>query len=248
MGGVVSISRQRGEDRRGSQQGATHQAVTGDTGAAQLFADVSAALAEAEGVEPTAAKAVELAHQRLGWDAASVLLAQQRSALRALAHAGDLLQAADELQIETGDGPCVAALNNERPDILAVEGADAASWQRWRAEVRIAGVRDVVVAPLRTRDSCLGVLEVCSAHTAVDDENLHRLETYARHVALAIDNAERHEDLLQAIESRSVIGQAQGKLMERHGLAPDEAQDVLLRCAEETDTDVREVAEALLKD
>ena len=54
------------------------------------------------------------------------------------------------------------------------------------------------------------------------------------------------EQLQQAVATRDVIGQAKGMLMERHGLDADRAFAVLVRYSRDTNTRLRDVAEALV--
>jgi AmiR/NasT family two-component response regulator len=53
----------------------------------------------------------------------------------------------------------------------------------------------------------------------------------------------RAEHLAAALDSRAVIDQAKGVLMERFKLTPDQAFQALTRVSMETNTKVREVAE-----
>ncbi|HSK62169.1 MAG TPA: ANTAR domain-containing protein, partial [Actinomycetospora sp.] len=56
----------------------------------------------------------------------------------------------------------------------------------------------------------------------------------------------RETQLLEALESRDVIGQAKGVLMERRGLSADEAFDVLRRTSQDLNVKLREVALTLV--
>ena len=75
----------------------------------------------------------------------------------------------------------------------------------------------------------------------------------AAHAATAIAGVQsrtaaelRETQLLEALESRDVIGQAKGVLMERRGLSADEAFDVLRRTSQDLNVKLREVAETLV--
>ncbi len=49
-------------------------------------------------------------------------------------------------------------------------------------------------------------------------------------------------DLREALLSRQVIGQAQGRLMDRYGLDADAAFAVLVQLSQANDTELREIA------
>jgi AmiR/NasT family two-component response regulator len=58
---------------------------------------------------------------------------------------------------------------------------------------------------------------------------------------------ERAEHLATALDSRAVIDQAKGILMERFKLTPDQAFQVLTRVSMETNTKVRDVADGFVR-
>lgn len=55
------------------------------------------------------------------------------------------------------------------------------------------------------------------------------------------------EQLTTAIDGHTLIGQAQGILMERFGIGPDQASTVLERYSQDTDTKLRDIAEQLVR-
>jgi AmiR/NasT family two-component response regulator len=64
------------------------------------------------------------------------------------------------------------------------------------------------------------------------------------HELEAAEESNRH--LLEALASRTVVGQATGIIMERYKLDPDAAFAVLLRISSERNRKVREIAEQLV--
>jgi AmiR/NasT family two-component response regulator len=60
----------------------------------------------------------------------------------------------------------------------------------------------------------------------------------------AAEQSNRH--LIEALSTRTVIGQATGIIMERYKLGPDAAFAVLLRTSSESNRKVREIAEQLV--
>ena len=75
---------------------------------------------------------------------------------------------------------------------------------------------------------------------------------FATHAGIALaavearTEAHRVEHLEQALSSRELIGQAQGILMERERITPDQAFDVLRRASQHLNVKLREVAQHLV--
>ena len=63
----------------------------------------------------------------------------------------------------------------------------------------------------------------------------------------ALRSAQTEEHLRSAIATRTLIGQAQGVLMERLKLTPDQAFAVLSRLSQESNVKLREVARRLVE-
>jgi len=76
---------------------------------------------------------------------------------------------------------------------------------------------------------------------------LASLASVALNAAHSFEDEERRiENLHSALSSREVIGQAQGILMERERIAPDQAFDVLRRASQYLNIKLREVAQTLV--
>ena len=66
------------------------------------------------------------------------------------------------------------------------------------------------------------------------------------HAALALDASLTVEGLNIALDGRKRIGQAEGILMERHGLDEDQAFGVLKRYSQDNNIKLRELAERIV--
>jgi GAF domain-containing protein len=69
----------------------------------------------------------------------------------------------------------------------------------------------------------------------------------SRHAALALAASLNAEGLRLAMDTRKRIGQAQGILMERHGLDEDQAFAVLRRYSQNNNVKLRDLAEHLVE-
>ena len=66
---------------------------------------------------------------------------------------------------------------------------------------------------------------------------------FAAHAAVAATQARVHAELVGALESRDVIGQAKGILMHRHKMTSSQAFKLLVRTSQNTNMPLRQVAD-----
>jgi GAF domain-containing protein len=154
------------------------------------------------------------------------------------------LRELDEAQYELGEGPCRAAIR-EHASVVVHDLADDPRWPVWgRAMVDAFGIRSSLSFRLFTRpDRTWGALNVYSTTpNGFTDEDVHQGHTIAAMAAVALARAINDEQLAAALESRTVIGQALGMLMERYGLDEDRAFDVLRRLSSQQNTKLRDLA------
>jgi len=162
---------------------------------------------------------------------------------------GELARDLDESQYGKGYGPCLEAASEGQ----VVEIEDTRTDDRWPAYQRSAvehGCLSSLSLPLPLHEGVSGGLNVYAREVDAFDEAsrefAQRFTTYAAVVAgnlLVYESAlDRARNLEAAIESRSVIDQAKGILMERFKLSPDQAFQALARVSMETNTKVRDVA------
>lgn len=181
-------------------------------------------------------------------DAASFSLAKRDGHLETPAYTDELALAADLLQYELGEGPCVEAVWEER----VVHSADLAGDARWPAwgqrVVRDLRAHSVLSLQLFTHSDTLGALNLYSrTPNAFDRDDLDDGIALAAHVAIATAAAQEHAGLAAAVDTRTVIGQATGVLMERYGLDAAKAFSLLTRVSSQTNTKVRDLARELVE-
>ena len=93
-------------------------------------------------------------------------------------------------------------------------------------------------------DGTLGGLNMYSTeHDDIDPEAADVAQLFAAHATLALDRANEITGLTQALESRTVIGQAMGILMERYQLDDRRAFAFLTRASSHGNIKLREVAQ-----
>ena len=171
-------------------------------------------------------------------------------------HTGQLALDLDETQYERGSGPCLhAARTGELTEI-----ADTRTDRRWQDYTRRAAAHGnlsslslplVIDAAARVT----GALNVYSREPAAFDEGSREVATrFAPYAAVAAGNLYAYQsaramadDLQSALESRAVVDQAKGMLMERYRLTPERAYQVLAQASMKDNKKLRQVAEELVR-
>jgi len=171
-----------------------------------------------------------------------------------VAASGDLAQRLDQSQYRRGAGPCLAAASTGRTAEI-VDTRSAAEWPEFAAEAAAAGCGSVLSFPLPVREKVAGAMNVYARQFTVADERTRDLVSrFADYAVVPVSNmylyataVERAEHLAAALDSRPVIDQAKGVLMERFKLTPDQAFQALTRVSMETNTKVRDIAERFVR-
>jgi len=176
----------------------------------------------------------------------SVSIVTGRRNIGSRAPSSDLPQRIDALQMESGEGPCLEAAYEHR----TVRVADMETDQRWplfAQRAYEAGARGMLSIQLYVQGDDLGALNLFSykAHAFTDEsENVGLL--VASHAAVAFAEAEKSWQLTEAVNSRDVIGQAKGILMERHKITGSQAFIVLSLASQRDNLKLWDVADHLV--
>jgi GAF domain-containing protein len=173
-----------------------------------------------------------------------------------VASTGQLALDLDESQYERGRGPCLhAARTGELTEI-----PDTRTEARWPDYARVAvehGNLSSLSVPLSIDedDGVVGALNLYAREPHAFDEARRSAATgFGSYAAVATGNlyafqsARTTADNLQlALESRAVIDQAKGILMERHRLTADESFQLLAQASMDANRKVHAVAEHLVR-
>jgi GAF domain-containing protein len=214
---------------------------------AQDLARMALVLHEQPDVEQTAERLLEYVLPAIGASHASVVLVHRGRRLESAASTDALVEEADRLQIEFGEGPTFDAVREEA-SVIVGDAAGDSRWLKWSGEMATVPLRSVLSVRLRTPTTTVGVLNLFDPAVerfgARDDAIA---QVYADHAAVAVANARSESTLWQAIEARKLIGQAQGILMERFDLTDDQAFAVLRRYSQDNNVKLRDVAQRLIQ-
>jgi GAF domain-containing protein len=218
------------------------------TAAAAFFARVSRDLMEESAEAPTLQRIAERAVQVVpGCDHCSISVKRRRHRVESAAATSSLAEKCDALQYELDEGPCLEAVWTS-DSYLVEDTATETRWPRWSPQVAAQGIGSVLAVRLATRTETLGALNLYAEPThgfTADDVDLASI--YALHATNAMSAALTVDGLHTAVESRHLIGVAQGILMQNYGLDMDQAFEVLRRYSSHKNIKLREVAEHVVE-
>ena len=155
---------------------------------------------------------------------------------------GDLPQRLDDVQNRFRQGPCLDAIwEQETVRIDDMRSEDR--WPHYAAEAVDLGVLSGLSFQLLVTGDHLGALNLYAERPhAFDEESEDVGLVVAAHAAVALAGARQEANLLRAVTSRDLIGQAKGILMERFKITADQAFAVLSRTSQVTNRKLIDIA------
>jgi hypothetical protein len=168
---------------------------------------------------------------------------------KTVASSGMLAVELDELQYRLGAGPCLAAATTGAPGEIP-DTRRPSEWAEFAAYAAERGCDTVMSVPLPVQELVSGAMNVYARRSdAIPGETRKLVSRLAAYAVVPVSNmylyesaVGRAEHLQTALDSRAVIDQAKGILMERYKLTADGAFQALARVSMETNTKVRDVA------
>jgi hypothetical protein len=153
----------------------------------------------------------------------------------------------DRLQNALNEGPCITAIA-EPPDdgtvvVHDLAGDDAARWPRFAPRAVEAGYRSMISCELTTGRRMRAALNLYAAPPhAFDADARLTAGLFGVQAAMLLYGSEQAQYLQRAVDSRDLIGQAKGILMERFHLDDDAAFRMLVRSSQDTNMKLVDVA------
>ena len=168
---------------------------------------------------------------------------------RTVAASGPLALRLDAVQYRDDAGPCLEAARGGAP--VGVLSGDDPRWPGFAGALVEAGCDSVWSHPLPL-DAPAGSLNLYLP-AGVAPERREAAAALVEGAAVPVANVwlyeeavRTNENLRAALESRAVIEQAKGILMERLKVTADRAFDTLVRVSNDTNTKLRDVAQAVV--
>jgi GAF domain-containing protein len=222
--------------------------VEGSAHLAAHFAEISREFSQTENEELTFQRISERAVDIVpACDFVGITLRGGGRRAESVAVTDPLAQWCDDLQYELDEGPCLDAAVQEETYLIDDVAKDP-RWPRWGRRVAEAGVGSVLSIQMTNDTGTLGALNLYSRRThAFDEDSIDLALVYASHAASAISSAKLVTGLRTALQSRHLIGVAQGILMSRYDMSLDVAFEVLRRYSSHTNTKLRDVAATVVE-
>lgn len=164
----------------------------------------------------------------------------------------------DGVQFEQHAGPCITAIQEQR--VVAITTASSrsthehnpsdGSWSNVLAQAAACGIVSMLAVPLIVRNQPVGTLNIYSdIPAAFGDEQVEDARMLASQAAVSVANARTHDQcvsrisqLQEALDTRVVIEQAKGVLMERNQISSDRAFELLRQTSQNDNRKLRDVA------
>jgi GAF domain-containing protein len=168
---------------------------------------------------------------------------------------GQLATDLDERQYERGHGPCLHAARTGELTLIADTRTER-RWPDYSPRAAEHGNLSSLSIPLTIDEEgqVSGALNIYAREPDAFDEDIREVATgFAPYAAIAVANMHVYEsarnmaDNLQiALETRAVIDQAKGILMERYKLTADRAFQMLSRASMNSNRKLRDIADDLV--
>ena len=176
-----------------------------------------------------------------------VIVTESDRNLLTVCASGPVPRQLDELQVETGTGPCLTAARKQ----IVVRMHDVAADTRWTEFCAAAldrGVASMLCVPLFVDDQKLGTLSLYGESAGAFRENVEPVaRVLATLSAIALADSRQRERMDRALHNRDLIGQAKGILMSRHGIGADAAFEMLRTHSQRTNSKLLAVVERVVE-
>lgn len=183
-----------------------------------------------------------------GVDEAGISLLRRNGRIETVAATAQVVRDLDAVQYEVGEGPCHDAIRGD--GMRCVD--DLAHDDQWPAYAPRAvelGIHSQLGLQLYVEDTTLGGLNLYAFQPNAFDEMTPRVAgLFATHAAHALGRRITHDQLSEAMDSRKIIGQALGIVMERYHLDEDRAFAFLTRVSQTGNVKIRTLAAQLVED
>jgi len=165
----------------------------------------------------------------------------------------EVIRKLDQMQSELNEGPCISAIEDppESGLVVAVDlaGEGAERWPQFAPHAVEAGYRALMSTQLSADGGPRAALNLYSATPDALDEHARTVAgLFGVQAALVLHGANEAAHLQRAVDSRDLIGQAKGILMERFSVDDTDAFQMLVRSSQDTNIRLTEVARWLTQE
>ena len=188
-----------------------------------------------------------------GCDSAGVSLVSNEKVTTAAATDSTVVEA-DQAQYQTGQGPCLQAIRDDAVYLITSMDEEE-RFPDWTQKAKAAGVNSSLSLPLNVNGETTGALNLYSWHEdGFSEKDQPAGSMLASQAAVSLLNAQIYqravdvsEQLKDALESRTMIGQAVGLLMQRESVTDAAAFEMLKTASQASNQKLRTIAQTLVE-
>jgi GAF domain-containing protein len=160
----------------------------------------------------------------------------------------DVVRRANVLQHDLGEGPCLDVMR-EQDTLVSADLSQERRWPLWAPSVsRELGVGSMMSLLVYTDTQSYGALSLYARDGhQFDTDDVAVAQALAAHLAVVMTAGREIDQLGLALVSRIIIGRAEGILMERLDIDPDQAFDYLRRVSMHTQRKLVDLAEEIAR-
>jgi hypothetical protein len=189
--------------------------------------------------------AVSAASNIPGVDFVSITVHRPDQSMSTMAATDPLAEQADSLQYELREGPCYAAVTDQR-FVVVNDLAAAVDLPRYGPKAVALGLGAQAAVQLLHNGERAGLNLYARRSGAFDGSTVHLAELFASQGGALLGYAGQVEQLSAALHTRTDIGTAVGILMERYGIDQHRAFAFLVRNSQNRNIKVRVLARQLI--
>lgn len=209
--------------------------------------DLAAQVRADDDAEHMLGNILELAvHLVPGAEYASISTLAQ-GAFECLASTDPVAVGCDRAQAAVGEGPAFDVLLDGTGTVQCADLAGDARWADFVPQALEVGVRSVLACELPITRNLRGSLSVYATKPEAFDSVAELvLPVFAARASIVLAYSDKLRNLRRAIDSRELIGQACGILMERHRMTAEQAFADLVAASQRHHVKVREIAQRMV--
>lgn len=208
----------------------------------RLLADLVDRLDQLSDLDEAAAETVDFAVRLVGSDQAGIVLRGAGRSPQRLAASDPVLAQLDAADQGPDLGPDLEGLFPGESLTIADTRSDQRwpGWSSMAAELGLLSAHLVGMPPLRGRPMTLELF--CARPRTFTAQHVARSAQLAAQAGRQLRSVDRVANLTRAIQTRALIGQAQGILMERFDLTGVQAMSFLRRSSQDSHIRIRDLA------
>jgi GAF domain-containing protein len=180
-------------------------------------------------------------------DFVGITLRRRKGRPETVAHTDEAARLCDDWQYELDEGPCLSSIAGDESYVID-DLVNDGRWPRWAPRAADVGAGSILSVRMANDVEALGALNLYSRKPhAWDADNRDLALVFASHAATAISNTQLVSGLQTALQSRHLIGVAQGILMAQYDMGLETAFEVLRRYSSHANVKLRDVAHRVVE-